>query len=125
MSVVGLSRLALRALGEGLESLLPIRSAPCGDAGVRVSPQVIGPRRALLRAQFPVCSPRLVVDADYAAGGPLRRHEHSVADRAMTRHLPAGEPVTGWLSNDLLVTGHPVVRFKGAKAAPKRSNKPP
>lgn len=121
MSVVGLSRLALRALGEGLESLLPIRSAPCGDAGVRVSPQVIGPRRALLRAQFPVCSPRLVVDAHYAAGGPLRRHVDSVADRAVDGH----QAVTDWLSNDLLVTGHPDVPFKGAKAAPKRSNKPP
>ena len=95
--------------------------APRVDPGMRVPAQVVSARRPLRCAQLPVCGPRLVVDADYAAGGSLRRHEHSVADRAVDGH----QVVTEWLSIDLLMTGHPDVPFKGAKAAPKRSNKPP
>lgn len=113
-----LARDAHDALLRGLDAL---RLAPGSDAGVRVAPQVVGPRRPLRLAQLPVCGPRLVVDADYAARGPLRRHIDRVADRALTSH----RTVTEWLANDLLVTGHPGVAFESAKAAPKRSNKPP
>lgn len=106
------------ALQGGLSGLL---FAPCGDAGVRMSAQVVGSRRAFRLAQLPVCGPRLVVDADYAAGGSLRRHAASVADRAVTGH----QPVTECLPIDLLVTSHPGVLFKGATAASQRSNRPP
>lgn len=95
--------------------------APRSDAGVRMPAQVVRTGRSLRGAQLPVFTPRLVVDANYAARGSLRRHEHSVADRAVDGH----HPVTEWLSIDLLVTGHPEVRFKGATAAPKHSNRPP
>lgn len=101
---------------------------PCLDAGVRVPTQVVGSRRPLFGAQLPVCGPRLVVDADYAARGSLRRHKHSVADRAVDGHLGRGSANPSgrnWLSIDLLLTGHPAIVFKGATAAPKRSNRPP
>lgn len=106
------------ALQGGLSGLL---LAPGIDAGVCVSAQVVGSRRAFCLAQFPVCGPRLVVDADYAAGGSLRRHADRVADRAVAGH----RAVTKCLLIDLLVTSHPGVLFKGATAASQRSNRPP
>jgi len=102
--------------------------APRVDPGMRVPAQVVSARRPLRCAQLPVCGPRLVVDADYAAGGSLRRHEHSVADRAVDGHLPPRAVILNrrnWPSIDLLVTGHLAIRFEGAKAAPDRQMKPP
>lgn len=118
MSVVGSLQLVETALDGALAGLL---LAPSRDAGMCVTAKVVGSRRPLRSTQLPICGPRLVVDADYAARGSLRRHEHSVADRAMTGHPSVME----WPSIDLLVTGHPAVGFKGAAAAPKRSNRPP
>lgn len=102
--------------------------APRLNAGMCMTAQVVGAGCSLLRAQLPVCSPRLVVDADYAARGSLRRHVHSVTDRAVDGHLcrrATNFNGRDWPSVDLLVTGHPAVGFKGATAAPARSNRPP
>ena len=62
-----------------------------GDLAVDVDPQVSGARQALGCAHLGVGVPRLLVDADHAAGRSFRRHEHSVADRATDGHPPTFE----------------------------------
>lgn len=115
---VGRVLLVQSALDGTLTGLL---LAPRVDLADDVHAHVGSAGDALLLAQPSVVRPRLIVDADHSAGLPFRRHADSVADRPMCSH----PPVTKWLPSDLLLTGHPDVRFKGAKAAPKRTNKPP
>src|SRR5881409_3800639 len=77
--------------------------APGGDLTHDVHADVRGACDALLLAHHLVVRPCLVIDSDHATGLPLRRHVHSVADRALTRHP---RRVTR-MSIDLSLTGHP------------------
>lgn len=129
MSVGVRGRLLARDAHDALLGLLDaLLLAPSGDAGVGVPAQIVGARRPFRLTQLPVCGPRLVVDADYAARGSLRRHGHSVADRAMTRHLSRDCRIgseSNWISNDLLVTGHPGVGSNRIQGTSRALSKPP
>lgn len=96
--------------GSGLGSSA-LGLSPGRDAGVNVTTHVIGAGRSLRLAQLPVCGPRVVVDADHAAGGSLRRHADSVADSLLTRHLRHAKCV----ADVLRVTTHPEVLSKHAE----------
>lgn len=106
-----------RLAGAFLGSDAPLFRAVRLDLDVHVATQVIGSIRALGSARLTEGRPRLVVDADYAATGSLRRHGHRVADRAPDGHLGAG----GFPFGAPTVPLHPGVRSNQANAG----NKPP
>lgn len=87
---------------------------PRRDLAQDIHAHVRGAGDALLLARLLVVRPRLVVDPNYAAGLPLRRHVDSVADRSVTGH----QTVTVRLTIDYQVTGHPDVESE-SRAAPK------
>lgn len=79
----GASGLGDRAGGAGVALAL----LPCRDLPVDVTTEVVCTGRAHVLARLLVRGPRLAIDADHAAGGSLRRHVDSVADRTRDGHL--------------------------------------
>lgn len=76
-----------QATASSVGGLRALTTAVRGDLPVDVTAQVIGPSRAHVGARLGIGVPRLLVDAQHAAGGSLRRHATSVADRAPSGHL--------------------------------------
>ena len=87
-------------------------AAPGVHARVDVTTDVIGAGGSLRLAQLPVRRPHLVIDADHAARGALRRHVDSVADQSGATHPYASTCV----ADVLRVTVHPEVESETGQA---------